>query len=200
MKITIPIPERFRFITKRILLLCFAAFLTLTSAFLISGLFPIRSKSILYNIDYRYANRNNALLSLSDLESREFNMPDGIVSYNSSYITPIDLGFREMLSLIKQKRPVPYADLFIKQIVVIRIGAQIQYGRFDLTPQYILGVGINDYTSNSPKIESITLLYEGELESWIDDEEQRALNNISLIGGLGAVLIKLLLSLESELS
>jgi len=188
--------ERF---TKRIWLLCFATILTLTSVFLVSGILPNTSKSILYTIDYRYANRNKALISLSNFESREFNSEEGIITYTGSKVTSMEYGFTEMLSLIRQNRPIPFANNYIKEIMVIHTGSAMRIGTFDASQQYLIGVGIENPITRSKTFESISLMWEGELASWVQIEEKNALNTISLVLVTVVVLIELVLSIRSEL-
>ncbi len=132
-----------------------------------------------------YCKLNNAMRILSKFSQQHFQTQRGVEIKEASLLQKGEYGFDEMLSLIKSKYALPVNERCITHIIIVKIGAPLKIGKFDITPQYMLGIVANN------TVIGITPLWEGEIQSWIQTEKQNGLQRISLYLLIFAVLLQL---------
>jgi len=155
--------------------------ITFSSAILSGMLATSTSLSInnyLLNTFSKYQNLERAVLTLSDFKYEWPNSKDKF-----SALLPNDVGFREFLFMIYNKKAIPCDKKEVNGISIIITGTYIEIGGLDATPQYLLGVW-----TRAPAFIAVTPMYLNDTQTWIQEEKQNDLHRFAFYTVILAII------------
>jgi len=137
----------------------------------------------------KYQNLGRAVATLSDYKYRTTQEP----YMNYSLLPRNNVGFKEFLSLIYNKRAIPYDKNKVTHIIIFISGTFIRIGGFEATPQYLLKIKING------TLIGVALMFPNDIQTWVQNEGQDDLQKCAFYSLLFAVIVDFASDFEQKI-
>ena len=146
----------------------FAVLLTIISGIIVTSVIPPFNEGVLMIIYGRkYSKLDQALNELSLFQT------NNVTKQTVSDLHFSQPGFKEMLDVIQKRRVIQSKESDITFIFILETGTGIQLGGLWANPSLVLGLLENK------KPEFVSVLYENDLQAWIEDEKRGDLQTFS---------------------
>jgi len=163
-----------------------AASLAILSGLVVTNINPNLNNGLLYASFPKYYKIDEALKSLSSFKQVQFNTQNGLQNFTTSTLLKENPGFNEILNVIYKKRIIQFDKNVVTKIHLIKSGTGISIASIEATPQYMLGIVVDN------NVNVLSVMYKDELQLWVENEKQFDTQTLSFFILLFAVGFDLL--------